>query len=180
MKKNQVFGGKCGELLGIYDPESLSWKTCQMSFTWAEPMSLDRLPKSGTTVNGQLFEQVISELPIGARGGFVFPMIPEESKTRDGLLPTPTATGSEHRTRYSQGGRPLMYMLMKGLLPTPTASDPLKHSTRGLHRLMVRGQIYSDGDHRSTQKTKPIGHKTQTLNPQFVVWMMGFPIDWLD
>jgi len=37
-----------------------------------------------------------------------------ESQTKDGLLPTPTATGSEIRVQFKQGGRPLMHMLLKG------------------------------------------------------------------
>jgi len=33
-------------------------------------------------------------------------------------------------------------------LPTPIASDPDKHHSGGLHRLIVKGERYSKGDHR--------------------------------
>tara|TARA_R100000388_G_C7201858_1_gene138955 strand:- start:466 stop:828 length:363 start_codon:yes stop_codon:yes gene_type:complete len=89
------------------------------------------------------------------------------------------------------------------LLPTPTASDPAKHSTGGLHRLMVYGNKYSPGHYknlptptahlpketackngyRKKNKTllahfmdyEPNPKKRNRLNPQFVEWMMGFP-----
>lgn len=91
-------------------------------------------------------------------------------------------------------------------LPTPTASDPDKHSTGGLIRLLEKGVRYSAGDHRNlptptahlakeggypaeyTRKTpslithfkkKDTGER-QVLSPLFVEWMMGFPIGWTD
>lgn len=177
MKKNRVFGGRCGELLGIYDPESSSWKTCQMSFHWAEPMSLVRLPQSGIAVNGQLFELRISEPLTKELGGFVFHGIPEQSKTRDGLLPTPTKSGSEHRTRYSQGGRPLMYMIMKGLLPTPTVND--SKNTPGGESQWKRNSSLNVQAAKMSGLTKTTG-KDFRLNPLFVEEMMGFPIGWTE
>ena len=116
MGQNRVFGGICTELLGSYDQESLSWRTLQTSFDWAEQMSLQVLPKSGMTANGLLYEQVLTELPIEERDGLGW-HIPEKSRTIDGLLPTPTATGSEHRTQYAQGGRPLLHMILKSYKP---------------------------------------------------------------
>jgi len=89
-------------------------------------------------------------------------------------------------------------------LPTPTASDPDKHSTGGLHRLIVKGAKYSAGDYRNLptptahlakesgcasdhEKRKLISHfqkkdtgERQVLSPLFVEWMMGFPIGWTD
>jgi len=82
--KNRVFGGKCTELLANFDQELYAWKMLQMSFQWADAMLLDRLPKSGMIVNGQLYAvDQISEHRTTERAGFV--------------LPTPTARlpGSE-------------------------------------------------------------------------------------
>jgi len=132
--------------------------------------------------NGVLYQLHNSELPINESAGSAL-HIPEESRTADGLLPTPTKSGSEHRTRYSQGGRPLLHMILKGL-PTPTACDPEKQSTGGLHRLLITGTKYSKGDHRYLPTPLAEAHHTgenpKYLNPQFVEWMMGFPIDWTD
>ena len=41
------------------------------------------------------------------------------------------------------------------VLPTPTASDPVKHNTGGLHRLIVKGERYSKGDHRRKRLPTP-------------------------
>ena len=108
--------------------------------------------------------------------------IPEKSQTREGLLPTPTKTGSEHRTQYSQGGRPLMYMLERGLLPTPTASTNYEPSKEGCwERDKTCGYILGVKVAKAVGMTKQesIGKKL-LLHPLFVEWMMGFPIGWTD
>ena len=93
------------------------------------------------------------------------------------------------------------------VLPTPTASDPDKHGSGGLHRMIVQGKKYSKGDHRylptptahlhkeggypaeHNRKTQTLhvhlgahhsGENPKYLNPQFVEWMMGFPQDWTE
>lgn len=170
MKTSLVYGGKCTELLANYDQEFQSWRMLQMSFQWAAPMLLDRLPKSGMTVNGQLYALQTLEHHTKEQGGFV--------------------------------------------LPTPTASDPIKHGSGGLHRLLCRGERYSKGDHRRKMLPTPTHHannnphtpsawnrdsdpgvqyakafgitKEQAIgkgfqvNPPFVEEMMGFPIGWTD
>lgn len=73
MKTNQVYGGRCGELLATFDHESSSWKTLQTSFGWAESTSLEVLPKSGMTVNGRLYPLVSLERHISESVGFVLP-----------------------------------------------------------------------------------------------------------
>ena len=73
MKKSRVFGGKCLELLATLDQESLSWRTCQMSFDWVDPPSLDRLPQSAIILNGKLYGLQILEHLTEGPGGFVLP-----------------------------------------------------------------------------------------------------------
>lgn len=73
MKKSRVFGGSSTVLSPSYDPKWLCWRTCQTSFDWAEPMSLDRLPKSGMIANGQLYRLDNLEHPICANDGLVLP-----------------------------------------------------------------------------------------------------------
>jgi len=129
MEKNRVFGGKCYESLASYDRESSSWRTSQLCLFEEDAKSLDRLPKSGIAQNGQLY-------PLEIWG----PVTLDE----DGLqLPTPTK--DERRTPYAQGGKNLLC----ALLPTPTASDPDKHGTESLIRLVEKGVRYSAGDHRN-------------------------------
>tara|TARA_R110000850_G_scaffold33577_3_gene91336 strand:+ start:373 stop:1080 length:708 start_codon:yes stop_codon:yes gene_type:complete len=122
MENVLVFGGSSTVLSTSYDPVLSSWKTSQQSLFEDYQQSLEALPKSGMTVSGRLYLLNNVEHPTLEDDGLQS-RIPAESQTEQGLLPTPTKTGSEHRTRYSQGGRPLMYMIQKTLLPTPTASD---------------------------------------------------------
>lgn len=135
MESVRVFGGSSTVLSTSYDPVSSSWKTSQQSLFEDFQQSLEALPKSGMTVSGRLYLLNNAEHPTSDVGGLQSrtqqPLDTtcetkwhlEQCLTIDGLLPTPTKSGAEHRTRYSQGGRPLMYMIQKGLLPTPTASD---------------------------------------------------------
>lgn len=139
MRKSLVFGGTSTDLLASFsqsdDNQSWCWKMSQTSFEWADPTLLEVLPQSGMTSSGRLYQLHNVEHPTSDAGGLRSPtQAPldttcgtlwhlENSLTVDGLLPTPTKSGAEHRTRYSQGGRPLMYMIQEGLLPTPTVSD---------------------------------------------------------
>ena len=73
MKTSLVYGGKCIELLANYNQESHCWRMLQMCFQWADPMLLDRLPKSGMTANGQLYRLDNSVLPTSENDGLVLP-----------------------------------------------------------------------------------------------------------
>ena len=210
MGKSRVFIGNCSELLATYDPESSCWRTSQMFFDWADDQWSDPLSQSGMIRNGRLYQLSNLEHPTCENGG--------------SSLPTPTANANlcvsmdaaikEGKRLHPQGRWTLWTKISEKLLPTPTAGDAIKHHTGGLHRLFVRGEKYSKGDHRyknlptpqnRTAKNTPatpgawkqkddlnievakrlgftsetIGKKTR-LNPRFVAWMMGFPIDWLD
>ena len=166
MGKNRVFGGTWQHLLAEYDQTSSCWRTCQQSLFEEAEKYLEALPKSGMMQNGQLYQLNNLVHPICDEDGFS--------------------------------------------LPTPTATDPYKHGSNGLVRLIEKGLKYSKGDHRnlptptahlakeqgspaeykrktkslichfiSEEERQTIGKKAR-LNPHFVVWMMGFPIDWLD
>lgn len=102
--KNRVFGGRCTELLANFDHDhnSLLWRMCQTSFDWAEPMSLEALPKSGMTVNGQLFRLQISGPAIKERDGFV--------------LPTPVARLPKDEPKYPSAWRKEEVLNMRSVL----------------------------------------------------------------
>ena len=132
MEKNRVFGGRCYESLASYDRESSSWRMSQLSLFEEDAKSLARLPKSGIAQNGQLFPLEIWG-PVTSDG--------------DGLqLPTPMAHIVKETGCASDFKRK---KLITHFLPTPTASDPDKHPTGGLIRLLEKGVRYSAGDHRN-------------------------------
>lgn len=184
MRKSLVFGGTSTDLLASFSPSDTNqyscWKMSQTSFEWADPTLLEVLPQSGMTASGRLYQLHNVEHPTSDAGGLQSPtQAPldttcetlwnlESSLTVDGLLPTPTKTGAEHRTRYSQGGRPLMYMIQKGLLPTPSAHE---------HKYRLKGK--SQASRCLEAQARRTGKDFQ-LNPLFVEEMMGFPIGWTE
>lgn len=116
--------------------------------------------------------------------------------TRDGVMP------------YRAAGKPsLSTMARRGLIPTPTASDANGAGSRntatsathpglslndwargdgGAGRLLPSPSA-SDERNCADYSDRSRGHSPQLrhlgkgrLNPRFVAWMMGFPLDWLD
>ena len=176
MESVRVFGGSSTVLSTTYDPVSQSWKTCQQSIFEDYQQSLEALPKSGMTVNGRLYQLHNAEHPTLDADGLAL-RIPAASLTEDGLLPTPTKAGAEHRTRYSQGGRPLMYMIQKGLLPTPTVNES-KNNPSGASQWARHDSLNVEA--AKLQGLNKTTGKDFQLNPQFVEEMMGFPIGWTE
>jgi hypothetical protein len=86
------------------------------------------------------------------------------------LLPTPTVQDAEntggpaqHRRNSLPLNAAVMYLTSDGLLTTPTAGD-----TR------YRSQKYAQGG--TALSTQAGG----ALNPEWVEWLMGFPLGWTD
>ena len=209
MGKKAGYFGICTELLATYDQKLSYWKTLQQSLfqeeEWIECYT--RFQKSGIVLNGSVYGLQILDYPTEEKESSLSVMLPTPTasdswNTKDSrkrfnnpnskeysekkqktlscqnlhtaltiMLPTPTAANNLDC--------PTMLHHWKGLLPTPTASDPIKHTTGGLHRLFVKGIRYSKGDHRNNPPNiadpKPDPKKRRRLNPQFIEWMMGFP-----
>ena len=167
MEKSLVYGLKCCESLATYDPESSSWRTYQLSFEWAAPRSLEVLPKSGITVNGQLYRLDNSALHICVKDGFA-------------LLPTPRATamtdesieGFLKRKAAGKVSTPKLATALR-MLPTPSAS---------MHKYRLKGDTQASRNLEAMARTGKLSQTGETgrLNPHFVEEMMGFPIGWLD
>lgn len=124
--------------------------------------------KPKTTKHGRLYFQLAPSVPRTAATGF-------------GLLPTPTTDSRYDRSKpYAQGGLPLS--LAVRLLPTPLANDAANQtlSPSRLHKAKTPGltaalhqQLHPTP---STQGQSPAApHSGASLNPRFVLEMMGFP-----
>ena len=107
MKTSRVYGGRCTELQANFDHESSSWKMLQTSFEWAEPMSLEVLPKSGMTVNGQLFRLDNLEHHTKESAGFVLPT-PNAGDSKNNPLTPSRHTGKHQKCLNTVLGR--MYL----------------------------------------------------------------------
>jgi hypothetical protein len=133
---------------------------------------------------------------------------PRTAETESGLLPTPTTDSQYDRSKpYAQGGTPLA--LAVKLLPTPIANDAanqtaspsrmVKAKDPGLmatltKKLLPTPTTSNGGSNNNSAAVKERGHGTNligavqqqedsagtSLNPRFVLEMMGFPSDWCD
>lgn len=185
------YGQKWHELLVKFDLDTCSWKTHQCLFPEDLPESSVTLPKWGMTHTGHVFQHLTLERPI--------------SVTESGLLPTPKATDARSRTspsdfrRNSPGLETIVNMwptpkasdgnkrgnisahYRNGLpgavlnFPTATASDANKWSNQSLAERQAKGlQV------RLNTAVSPEGGNGGRLNPNWVEWLMGWPIGWTD
>ena len=166
MESVQVSGQKWHELLVKFDLDSCSWKTHQCLFPEDLQESSVILPKWCMTRTGHVFQHLTLERPISVTGS--------------GLLPTPDASEGNRgpAKQYdskakSQSGRTLTTWVAS--FPTPQASD-----------CRDRGNLGSPVIQRRIQKGKQIGLSMSVsdisgaLNPDWVEWLMGWPIGWTD
>lgn len=156
------YGTKWRESFATFDRVSFSWKTPQRSLFGGYKTYSDRLPNWGSMRNGELYLRRTPELPI--------------CESAFGSLPTPAAThyGTNRGGRAGRSGkvRPsLETMARAGMLPTPNACDA------------TRGSPETDAD-KKARGANPgrslIDVIGGPLNPDFVEWLMGWPVGWTD
>jgi len=157
---------KSSDYVGNYDPDSCSWKTSQLSlFEALSPFAQNSL-RFGMIVGGRLY------LPLRWE--------PHTSDNDGSYLPTPTATEYGTNQSMSEGSKirmSLPMMARKNLWPTPCASDNRDRGNMSdpavQRRIRIGKQV---GLSTAVKETKECG----TLNPLWVEWLMGFPIEWTD
>ena len=199
---DQVFTAKSCVSLAWYDQSSCSWKTYQQSFLTDSEPYLETWPRWGMTAGGSAYAHPMSERRITETGGSFWPTpntldslparsdIAETNRVRGGrknrvalsnlreavqspvygqMFPTPTTIDAgSGRFNTSIGGTPrpsLALMARKNLWPTPTA-----------HNAKETGAP-SQLERKTVQLGDLVGG---SLNPQFVEWLMGFPIGFTD
>ena len=164
-EKAQESTGKeagCGntwrELSARYDRATSSWKTHQCLFTEDLPESSVTFPKWGMIRDGVLWEQTTPA--------------PHTVESGSGFWPTPTASTGGPEPE-GETGRKLVTMVR--IWPAPSASDNRD-----------RGHIGSPAIQRRKEKGKQIilsqtvSKESGALNPDWVEWLMGWPIGWTD
>jgi hypothetical protein len=145
------------ELLANLDPDSSSWRTSQRCFIEGLTEFLETWPRSGLMRSGTAFR-----LP---------PLVRLTEETEYGLLPTPSATpyGSNQGGAMGRTGpvrASLQTMARKGMWPTPTREDAQCAGSRKHSPTVYSIAVTS------------MGERPGSLNPEFVEWLMGFPIGW--
>lgn len=177
--------------LAKYDLHLRFWKTFQGLFpSLISDEYLGTWPKSGTMRNGVLYRRPplvrhISESDYGllptpkvARGTYQYqPGSKKKNYTLTGLAkfnlwPTPLASDARHggpNARGTKGGFHLSAMVTK--VPTPTVNDADNSSLppSQQNRDNLPGYLLRSGEKVGGQ-----------LNPNWVEWLMGWPIGWTD
>jgi len=160
-----------------YDHDMSLWKTAQCSLLGDSEEFSETWPRWGSMLNGELLERQISEL---RTNGIEFGLWPTPCSSdhsnrqisdsihisRTGLPKHIAANGMKSQMRLSQAVK---------MFPTPNASDANKWSNQTLQeRLEKKQQV------RLNTAVAPEGGKGGLLNPNWVEWLMGWPIGWTD
>jgi len=191
LAKDQAYGQNSPELLAKYNPNTQSWKTSQLSFLETAEDGLEEFletwPRSGMTVNGTAYQ-----LPR---------LAPTITEIGSGLLPTPrscSAMSAKITEKTAQAKYPnLETVVARQIWPTPMSSDykfAYKHTDRNAHQtgLATAVQKYwpTPTANNAKQGAYPSEYTRNTptlsaqvggsLNPNWVEWLMGFPIGHTD
>ncbi|MCW0104965.1 hypothetical protein OIV39_31520 [Burkholderia pseudomallei] len=174
-----------------YDPSASKWKTAQCSLLGDSDEFLETWPRWGSMRNGESFLRPIPALPIceSASGFWQTPVADDAVEQTKGkwnsrgepklsaeakLWPTPTASladkGARVTPRKGREGGTLIEAVSSRMWPTPCASAAKGSSLAALTR--------KDGKDRSKDR---IDHAVMAsdggqLNPEWVEWLMGWPI----
>lgn len=136
---------------GFFDLGSHCWKTSQATFQWDSEMFKPIWPRSGMTLNGIAYQRRPSA-PLTA-------VIAYSSSLHETTEWTPTAKANQNSP--SMRGRRLW--------PTPTA------------HLAKEGGYPAEGRRNEPSLTfQALNGQSGSLNPEWVEWLMGFPIGWTD
>jgi hypothetical protein len=151
MRHDPAFIEKSSVLLASFDPVTCSLKTSQQSLvTDSEPYS-QTLPRWGSLRNGAVSEHPIAAHRITGTGGSAW-------------LPTPTVSSGAQvawdKTPGQTGGTTLAGYVK--YWPTPTA------------HLAKETNAPSEANRNEPTLSSLVGG---TLNPSWVEWLMGFPIE---
>lgn len=187
------------ESFASWNQDLLCWKTSQRCLLEGWETFSGRWPRSGTMLNGTVYRQQPLVRRISAIGSSSFVTTPTVKNSirseafRNGrtpnpaelaaFCPTPTAGDAKNSrnatanrqpgSRHNSGTTLCDYVT---LYPTPTATDGNKWNNSSNDDRRKRGQsirLSSEPD----ESGKVIGGR---LNPQWVEWLMGFPIGWTD
>ena len=159
--------------LAHYDRLTQSWKMFEDISLWGEYKSLENLPKSGMTRNGELFQQPVWVRPIDA--------IALSS------WPTPTTQEVEHpeaeltakgRRKSKNGKTSHSLGLADAVAKYPT---PIANGMAGGSGAFNKAQSLEDlGQITKEERIAIQAGNGGKLNPMWVEWLMGFPLGWTD
>jgi len=173
-------GRKCSELLSKHNPLGSLLKTLLASSTWHSTRCyLTWKPK--TTPRGRLYFQLAVKMPSIAE---------TESGSSPGMWGTPNA--SDRYNPNMQDDHDLKKGYLRGqvqMWPTPSANQ---FETKDLDKMLQRRARAKESSGNGNGfgltlanaarmwPTKESDRPTGKLNPQWVEWLMGYPVGWTD
>ena len=181
-----AFGPTTGALLASFDQPSSSWKTSQHFLDEGLTEFSGTWPRSGMMRSGIAY-QLPPLVPLtDATGSGLWPTPtvvytredwePERIKARQAEVKAATTANGKHHTGNGFGLNLSQAVRMAAVLrfPTPTRSMHKGSSAGAMTRLSGASRLNDRLDYAVEQ-----GHiKTGRLNPLWVAWLMGFPIEW--
>jgi hypothetical protein len=142
-----------------FDPGTCSWKTPQLSLLGGSESFSGTWPRWGMMRNGECTERMMPALGTSETGyGSSRPW------------PTPVATDGTHGGRVTprksrEGGNLVEAVAARTMWPTPTTQDAANNG----------------GPSQSERNTPPLNAIVGgLLNPDWVEWLMGWPVGWTD
>lgn len=166
-----------------FDPASSSWRTSQLSLLEGSTEFSGTLPRSGSMRSGRLYERPTLVRPTDGKGSSwsrgEYPSLSSWAR----LWPTPTA-GDEKASGaagYSTAsGRHAGTTLTDAAVrnwPTPSATDGKGSTKPGQRRRQLEDALHGLPVPTTCAHG---GECRRMLNPRFVAWLMGFPLDWFE
>lgn len=200
---------KSSDSFAQFSPDSYSLKTSQICLTGDLTVFSGNLPKAGLMRNGKLYQRPawvrrtkgngFSLLPTARTRGLCggsgsremaqtlvdqgFHKETMEAMLGTSLLPTPKAQDAKHSPSNAlnnqANGHQMHLPHAVGLLPTPKAMDGDRGSLGTITKFNNKTGRKALKSAIGNLQPDPNQIKGQ-LNPEFVEWMMGYPLGWTD
>jgi hypothetical protein len=165
LAKNLVSGLRCSASFGRYDRSTSLWKTPPNLFGTGSTLSSKAWTQAGTMRNGVCWE----------RTTWVRPISESDAGFWEGV-PTPTVNGNHNRQGLSKtSGDGLAAFVKKQMWRTPIASQGRQDGI--LKKYATKPSPKTGRKDRQIKLSDQVGGK---LNPEFVEWLMNFPIGFTD
>lgn len=189
-------GGKWRESLARYDPDTHSLRTAQLSLIEDWTGCSVTLPRSGLMLDGQCWElPMLGRITRETESGFLPTPVAKDAGSgrfntsiggkprptlaliaRKDLWPTPTVCGNHNRKGASKtSGDGLATAVAKKMWPTPQASDNRDRGNLSTPAIARRVEIG-----KQVSLSMCVSPMNGRLNPQWVEWLMGWPIGHTD
>lgn len=176
------YGGRWRGLSVKYDPALSSWKTARSLFPEVLDWSCLTLPRWGTMRDGELWALTTQVLPTAVSASGYLPLSRQKNPGLDSLQQaifrkgwtTPSASDATRGgtiTENMTGTSLAQQVNTPSMWPTPTVHG--NHNRKGASK--------NSGTGLQTAVKEAGGipiRQTAPLNPEWVAWLMGWPIGW--